>query len=191
MPSAWWLVTALINGRLTRGRGCVQNQFDSIDLSGNNIIRIEGFPKLHRLKMLICCNNRVSSIAPGLERARSTARLCMMHSTNANALLCGVNMHAATLHRATAHSTHHAHVWHIAVLQLQFGTSLPLLRTSSQDILIACSHCHALAEHVPELDTLILSNNRIEKPSVRKPACAALNHMISWRLPGAHGVSAA
>lgn len=46
-----------------------QNQFDSIDLSGNNVIRLEGFPKLTRLKMLILCNNRISSIASGLERA--------------------------------------------------------------------------------------------------------------------------
>jgi Leucine-rich repeat len=46
----------------------MQNQFDCIDLSGNNIIRLDGFPKLPRLKMLICCNNRISTFAAGLER---------------------------------------------------------------------------------------------------------------------------
>ena len=47
----------------------MQNQFDCIDMSGNNIIRLEGFPKLPRLKMLLCCSNRISTFAPGLDRA--------------------------------------------------------------------------------------------------------------------------
>lgn len=44
-----------------------QNQFDSIDLSDNNIVKLEGFPKLHRLKQLMLSNNRVARIARQLE----------------------------------------------------------------------------------------------------------------------------
>ena len=47
----------------------VQNQFDSIDLTDNAISRLEGFPKLHRLRTLMLSNNRISRIAPNLEGA--------------------------------------------------------------------------------------------------------------------------
>ena len=45
----------------------VQNQFDSIDLSDNNVIILEGFPKLPRLKTLILNNNRITRISRHLE----------------------------------------------------------------------------------------------------------------------------
>lgn len=45
----------------------MQNQFDSIDLSDNNIIILEGFPKLPRLKTLLLNNNRVTRIGRHLE----------------------------------------------------------------------------------------------------------------------------
>ena len=45
----------------------LQNQFDSLDLSDNVITRIEGFPKLPRLKTLLLNNNRVTRIARNLE----------------------------------------------------------------------------------------------------------------------------
>jgi hypothetical protein len=44
-----------------------QNQFDSIDLSDNNIIILEGFPKLPRLKVLLLNNNRIARIGRHLE----------------------------------------------------------------------------------------------------------------------------
>ncbi|KAG2501609.1 hypothetical protein HYH03_000114 [Edaphochlamys debaryana] len=47
--------------------GATQNQFDSIDLSDNAIVRLDGFPKLLRLKQLILNNNRVGRIARGLD----------------------------------------------------------------------------------------------------------------------------
>ena len=55
----------------------LQNQFDCIDMSGNNIIRLEGFPKLPRLKMLLCCSNRISTFAPGLDRAPFSTVTCV------------------------------------------------------------------------------------------------------------------
>lgn len=45
----------------------LQNQFDSIDLSDNAIVRLDGFPKLPRLSWLLLCNNRIARIAPNLE----------------------------------------------------------------------------------------------------------------------------
>jgi U2 small nuclear ribonucleoprotein A' len=46
--------------------GATQDQFNSIDLSDNEIQKLENFPLLPRLKMLLLCNNRVARIAPGL-----------------------------------------------------------------------------------------------------------------------------
>ena len=47
-----------------------QNQFDSIDLSDNAIVKLEGFPRLLRLKQLLLNNNRISRIERRLEGAR-------------------------------------------------------------------------------------------------------------------------
>jgi hypothetical protein len=46
-----------------------QNQFDSIDLSDNAIVRLEGFPKLLRLTTLLLNNNKIVRIAKHLEGA--------------------------------------------------------------------------------------------------------------------------
>lgn len=46
--------------------GATLDQFDAIDLSDNDIARVEGFPTLKRLKTLFINNNRVSNVAPNL-----------------------------------------------------------------------------------------------------------------------------
>jgi len=46
--------------------GATQDQFNSIDLSDNEIQKLENFPVLMKLKMLHLSNNRVARIAPGL-----------------------------------------------------------------------------------------------------------------------------
>eukprot|EP00741_Cyanophora_paradoxa_P021639 tig00000241_g20886.t1 len=43
--------------------GATQDQYDSIDLSDNDIKKLDGFPTLKRLKRLVLCNNRISRIA--------------------------------------------------------------------------------------------------------------------------------
>jgi hypothetical protein len=48
-----------------------QNQFDSIDLSDNGILLLEGFPKLRRVKTLLLNNNRVMRIGRHLEGAEA------------------------------------------------------------------------------------------------------------------------
>lgn len=47
----------------------LQNQFDSIDMSDNAIVRLEGFPKLPRLTALHLNNNRITRISRHLEEA--------------------------------------------------------------------------------------------------------------------------
>ncbi|GMH41502.1 hypothetical protein BSKO_09412 [Bryopsis sp. KO-2023] len=47
--------------------GATNNQFDSIDLSDNAIVLLEGFPKLPRLKVLLLNNNRVTRIGRDLQ----------------------------------------------------------------------------------------------------------------------------
>ena len=52
-----------------------QNQFDSIDLSDNAVVKLEGFPRLHRLKQLLLNNNRVTRIERKLEGEESEKRV--------------------------------------------------------------------------------------------------------------------
>lgn len=46
--------------------GATQDQYDSIDLSDNEVARLEGFPLLNRLHTLLLNNNRVNRISAGL-----------------------------------------------------------------------------------------------------------------------------
>ena len=46
-----------------------QNQFDCIDVSDNEIVKLEGFPPLKRLSTLLAHNNRITRIGPGLAGA--------------------------------------------------------------------------------------------------------------------------
>jgi len=48
---------------------CEQDGFDCIDLSDNEIKRLENFPRLRRLRMLLLHNNHVSKIGEGLAEA--------------------------------------------------------------------------------------------------------------------------
>jgi Leucine-rich repeat (LRR) protein len=61
----------------------VQNQFDSIDLTDNAIVRLEGFPKLPRLKMLLLSNNRIVRIAPHLEGETGCTALLLLKEQQA------------------------------------------------------------------------------------------------------------
>jgi U2 small nuclear ribonucleoprotein A' len=53
---------------LTPGRGCcvAQDQFDVIDLSDNEIKRLDNFPRLKRLRTLLLSNNFISRIGADL-----------------------------------------------------------------------------------------------------------------------------
>jgi len=41
---------------------CFQDQFDTLELSDNDVRKLDGFPLLRRLKCLILNNNRVSLV---------------------------------------------------------------------------------------------------------------------------------
>merc|ERR1712216_1066646 len=42
--------------------GSTEDQFDTINLCDNEIAKLDNFPKLLRLKTLLCCNNRIARI---------------------------------------------------------------------------------------------------------------------------------
>lgn len=46
--------------------GATQDQFASIDLCDNAVARLDGFPRLLRLRQLLLANNRIAKVAPGL-----------------------------------------------------------------------------------------------------------------------------
>ncbi|KAI3863521.1 hypothetical protein MKW92_015389 [Papaver armeniacum] len=46
--------------------GATEDQFDTIDLSDNEIVKLENFPHLKRLGTLIINNNRITRISPNL-----------------------------------------------------------------------------------------------------------------------------
>jgi hypothetical protein len=47
--------------------GATQNQFDAIDLSDNEIVKLEGFPPLSRLHTLLLNNNRIARVGKDLQ----------------------------------------------------------------------------------------------------------------------------
>jgi len=51
---------------LIENLGATQDQFDCIDLSDNEIVKLDGFPLLNRLRTLLLNNNLMSAIASGL-----------------------------------------------------------------------------------------------------------------------------
>jgi len=46
--------------------GATQDQYDSIDLTDNEITKLEGFPQLNRIRTLLVSNNRIARIANNL-----------------------------------------------------------------------------------------------------------------------------
>jgi len=46
--------------------GATQDEFEAIDLSENEITRLENFPQLAKLRTLLLSNNRISKIEPGV-----------------------------------------------------------------------------------------------------------------------------
>ena len=47
--------------------GATEDQFDTIDLSDNGILRLDGFPLLPRLKTLLLSGNAIRRFGKGLE----------------------------------------------------------------------------------------------------------------------------
>jgi len=46
--------------------GATQDQFESIDVSDNDVKKLDSFPRLPRLKTLLACNNRIARIGSNL-----------------------------------------------------------------------------------------------------------------------------
>lgn len=52
---------------------CCQDQFDTLELSDNDIRKLDGFPLLRRLKCIVLNNNRVSLV---ISRVSTFAHKC-------------------------------------------------------------------------------------------------------------------
>lgn len=62
--------------------GATLDQFDTIDLSENDIRKLEGFPLLRRLKSLLLNNNRICRIAEKIEQCLPQLETIVMTSNN-------------------------------------------------------------------------------------------------------------
>ena len=60
--------------------GATQNQFDAIDLSDNEIVKLEGFPPLSRLHTLYLSNNRIARV--GADLSQQIPMLKALYLTN-------------------------------------------------------------------------------------------------------------
>ena len=60
--------------------GATQNQFDAIDLSDNEIVKLEGFPPLSRLHTLYLSNNRIARV--GVDLSQQIPMLKALYLTN-------------------------------------------------------------------------------------------------------------
>ena len=133
----------------------MQNQFDSIDLSDNNIIILEGFPKLPRLKTLILNNNRITRISRHLEGEHAPYQ----HSAHISELP-GIHpcMHCMPdCESSKLHLYHHR--MHVYAL--------------------ICEICPA--ESIPNLMQLVLTGNRLKNLAVSLSVAGASLCLLSVR----------
>uniref|UniRef100_A0A8C2DEU4 Small nuclear ribonucleoprotein polypeptide A' n=1 Tax=Cyprinus carpio TaxID=7962 RepID=A0A8C2DEU4_CYPCA len=62
--------------------GATLDQFDTIDLSDNEIRKLDGFPLLKRLKTLLLNNNRICRFGENLEQALPNLKELILTSNN-------------------------------------------------------------------------------------------------------------
>ncbi len=145
-----------------------QNQFDAVDLSDNAVVRIEGFPRLPRLKVLYLNNNRVSKIARNLQgefstSAHATRRLVGWQEEQWPAVEAAAGSTGGVSSRGAGAAA--------AVADGRSGPSpaqdwctVPPRRPSSKPV----HPCPSTPpDSIGNLETLILTNNRIAELKVR------------------------
>nr|WJH19455.1 U2 small nuclear ribonucleoprotein A' [Euglena gracilis] len=62
--------------------GITEDGFDTIDLSDNEITKLENFPLFHRLKTIIAHNNRLCRIAAGLGKVLPRLETLALHNNH-------------------------------------------------------------------------------------------------------------
>lgn len=67
--------------------GATLDQFDCVDLSDNDIRKLEGFPLLKRLRTILLNNNRVSRIQENLERSLPSLETLILTNNNMTELV--------------------------------------------------------------------------------------------------------
>lgn len=58
--------------------GATEDQFDTVDLSDNEILKLDGFPFLPHLSSLLLHNNRITSLAEDLEQSLPSLETLML-----------------------------------------------------------------------------------------------------------------
>jgi len=71
---------------LIENMGATLDQFDCIDLSDNDIRKVEGFPYLRRLKTLLFNNNRISRVQENLEQTLPYLETLVLTNNNMSEL---------------------------------------------------------------------------------------------------------
>ncbi|CAI8028388.1 U2 small nuclear ribonucleoprotein A' [Geodia barretti] len=66
--------------------GATLDQFDTIDLSDNEIKKLEGFPLLKRLKSILLSNNKICRVADGLEQCLPKLETLVLTNNNLDKL---------------------------------------------------------------------------------------------------------
>lgn len=67
--------------------GATLDQFDCIDISDNDVKKLESFPLLKRLKMLICNNNRICRFEENLEESLPALEDLVLSNNNVQELI--------------------------------------------------------------------------------------------------------
>jgi Leucine-rich repeat (LRR) protein len=121
-----------------------QNQFDIIDFTDNTIVLLEGFPKLPRLKRLYLNNNRIMRIGKHLEGEHvGTILLSLL-------VLCRL----CALPRQSS----------------PFSVHGPMFAPALNNCFLV-GDCGHDADSIPNLLTLILTNNKLKKLQVILEFC--------------------
>lgn len=136
--------------------GATENQFDCIDLSDNDVVRLEGFSRLPRLRTLLLNNNRIARIGEGLggtpspAHAPGTTPLASRTGGRvpARAAKCGYRTRSVTYrtHRALASARPSPTSWRDRNPDERDGGRF--------------------AEAIPKLETLVLTGNRLTNLAV-------------------------
>lgn len=160
--------------------GATADQFDVIDLTDNDIRKVENFPLLRRLKRVFVANNRITRIASGLES--SIAGLDTLILTNNQVCRCLLFFSFSFLVSSAPFFADDSCIQITSFAQVKNLSTLPALRTLSlvDNPIVRKPHYRAYVVHtLPHLR--ILDFRRI-RPAVRlwfKRACVSTHPWLA------------
>ena len=126
----------------------LQDQFDTIDFSNNEIRRLDGFPYLQRLRSVIINNNKIKSVRTGLTKQIINLILLMLY--NVVSIVCA----SKSLYDIYTDMILLYFIVH-STMYLSFNFFSPFLVDSRIGV--------GLGEYLPQLETLVLTYNNLEE----------------------------